>query len=80
MEESLFVYVQYGFCQLFSYVTNLVLFKLFSSFFAVRHQFVKILLDILKNKVGLIDDSNDFLEFNDVRVVHFFFFFDFGEL
>lgn len=80
MEESLFVYVQYGFCQLFSYVTNLVLFKLFSSFFPVCHQFVKILLDILKNKVGLIDDSNDFLEFNDVRVVHFSEGFDFGEL
>lgn len=80
MEEPLFMYIEDGFCKLFGYKSNLVLLQFDAFFFTFSHEFIEIFFDILKHEVGLVDDSDDFFEFDDVGVVHFPQSFDFGEL
>jgi hypothetical protein len=80
MEKALLVNVEDSFCQLFSYESNFVLLKFAAFFFAIRHQFVQIFFDIFKYKVGLVDYSNNFFEFDYVRMVHFPECLDFREL
>jgi hypothetical protein len=48
-----------------------------SLFTAVSHQFEEIFFNVLKDEVGLIDDSDDLFEFDDVLMIHFSKGFDF---
>ena len=71
MEEALLVYVNQSFDELFGDVSDLILLQSFALLLAIGHQFVEILFKVLEHKVCLVDDSYDFLEFDDVGMVHF---------
>lgn len=65
---------------MFSDESNFVLLQFAAFFFAIRHQFVQIFFDVFKYKVGFVDHSDNFFEFDDVGMVHFPESLDFGEL
>ena len=70
MKKALFVYVEDSLCELLGYEANFILLQLGAFFFAVSHEFVKIFFYVLEYEVGLVDDSDDFFEFDYVGVVH----------
>jgi hypothetical protein len=71
MKKSLLVNIQQGLNQLTSNVSNLMLLQFLPLFTAVSHQFKEIFFNVLKDEVGLIDDSDDLFEFDDVLMIHF---------
>ena len=80
MEEALAVNVEDGLCELARDVSDFPLFESLSLFLAFGHQFVEILLDVLEDEVGFVDYADDFLELDDVGVLHFAESLDFCEL
>lgn len=70
MEKTLLMNIQQRLNQLTSNISNLMLLQFLPLLTTIRHQFKQILFNVLKNKVGLIDDSNDFFEFDDILMIH----------
>lgn len=70
MKEPLFMDIEKCLGQLLGNVSYFLLLKLLPALFAFGHQFVEILFDVLKDEVCLIDHPDDFLELDDVGMVH----------
>lgn len=71
MKEALLMNIEQGLNQLTSDVPNFLLLKFLSLLPTVSHQLEEVLFDVLKHKIGLIDDANHLFEFDDVGMVHF---------
>jgi hypothetical protein len=80
VEEALLVDVEHCFSQLLGYEPDLLLFQLSTFLLAIGHEFVEVLLDVLEDEVGLVDDADDLLEFDYVGVVHLAQGLHFGQL
>ena len=57
--------------QLFGDMSNFPFCESLPSLFSFSSQFIEIFLNVLENKVGLVDNPNNFLESNNIRVIHF---------
>ena len=71
MEKALPMNIENSLCQLFSDMPDFPFCESLSSLFSLSGQFIEVLLNILKNKVGLVDNPNNFFESNNIRVIHF---------
>jgi hypothetical protein len=71
MKKALLVNIEQSLNQLASNVPNFLLLKLLSLLTTVSHQLEEILFDILKHKIGFIDDPDHLFEFDNIRMVHF---------
>ena len=70
VEEALSVDVLKGLCQLTGDVPYFALSQPLPRFLAVGHQAVEVPFDVLEDEVGFVDDPDDFLEADDVGVLH----------
>lgn len=70
MKKALFVYIEDSFSELLGYEANFALLQFGAFFFAVSHEFIQIFFYVLEYEIGLVDDSDDFFEFDYVGVVH----------
>ena len=71
MEKTLSMNIENSLCQLFSDMPDFPFGESLPSLFSLSSQFIEVLLNILKNKVGLVDNPNNFLKSNNIRVIHF---------
>ena len=71
MKEALSMHIEDSISKLFRDMSDFPFLKPHSSFLPLGDKFIEILFDILEDKVGLIDDSDNFLHSDNISMIHF---------